>query len=117
MARWGYATNLFAWEFWNEVPPTPEQVAWVAEMAAYLKEIDPNRHMVSTTYGDASTWDCPDIDFTMTHFYGSAGNIEDFTPIVREDRGHGSTPSPISSPSSASTGRPMTAAGTPPAPA
>lgn len=85
VARWGYATNLFAWEFWNEVPPTPEQVAWVAEMAAYLKEIDPNRHMVSTTYGDASTWDCPDIDFTMTHFYGSAGNIEDFTPIVREE--------------------------------
>lgn len=85
VGRWGYATELFAWEFWNEVPPSPEQVAWVAEMAAYLKEIDPNRHLVSTTYGDASTWACPDIDFTMTHMYGTAGNTEDFTPQIRDE--------------------------------
>jgi endo-1,4-beta-mannosidase len=70
IARWGYSPNLFAWEFWNEVPETPATAAWVAEMAAYLKRHDPNRHLVSTTYGDSATWKCPDVDFPMTHMYG-----------------------------------------------
>jgi len=85
IARWGYATHLFAWEFWNEVPPSPEQVAWVAEMAAYIKQTDPNRHLVSTTYGSGDTWACPDVDFAMAHMYGSAGNIADFTPMIVDE--------------------------------
>ena len=51
VARWGYAPSLFAWEFWNQVPATPSADAWVGEMAAFLKEHDANRHLVSTTYG------------------------------------------------------------------
>ena len=87
IARWGYSPNVFAWEFWNEVPETPATAAWVAEMAAYLKRHDPNRHLVSTTYGNAATWKCPDVDFTMTHMYGQAGNTADFTrQIEREAR-------------------------------
>jgi hypothetical protein len=93
IARWGHSPFVFAWEFWNEVPPTPAQAKWVAEMAAYLKANDPNRHLVSTTYGDASVWRCPDVDFTMTHMYGQAGNTPDFTPQilahVREHRPYG----------------------------
>ena len=85
VARWGYAPNMFAWEFWNEVPATPIADAWVAEMAAFLKEHDANRHLVSTTYGSARTWRCPQVDFTMQHVYGQGGNVADFTPqIVRE---------------------------------
>lgn len=83
IARWGYSTNLFAWEFWNEVPPNPAQEAWVAEMAAYLKQYDPNRHLVSTTYGSPAVWKCPDVDFTMTHMYGQADSTADFTPQIQ----------------------------------
>ena len=85
IARWGYSPNVFAWEFWNEVPETPATAAWVAEMAAYLKRHDPNRHLVSTTYGNAATWKCPDVDFTMTHMYGQAGNTADFTRQIERD--------------------------------
>lgn len=82
IARYGHAVNLFAWEFWNEVPPTPAQEKWVAEMAAYLKRNDPYRHLVSTTYGSEAVWKCPDVDFSMTHLYGQAGNTADFTPQI-----------------------------------
>jgi hypothetical protein len=85
LARWGYSPIVFAWEFWNEVPETPATVAWVAEMAAYLKEHDPNRHLVSTTYGNHATWKLPDIDFSMTHMYGQAGNTPDFTPQIQHE--------------------------------
>jgi hypothetical protein len=85
IARWGYSPSLFAWEFWNEVQPTPAQEAWIAEMAAYVKSHDPNRHLVSTTYGSAAVWRCPDIDFSMTHMYGTAGNTADFTARIVSD--------------------------------
>ena len=89
IARWGYSPNVFAWEFWNEVPATPANAAWVAEMAAYLKRHDPNQHLVSTTYGNAATWKCPDVDFTMTHMYGQAGNTADFTHQIAARRPRG----------------------------
>ena len=85
IGRWGASTHLFAWEFWNEVPPTPAVNAWTAEMAAYLKRNDPHRHLVSTSYGDDDTWRCPDIDFTMTHMYGQAGNTADFTSRIQRE--------------------------------
>lgn len=85
VARWGYSPHVFAWEFWNEVPASPEVNAWTAEMAAYLKRTDPNRHMVSTSYGDAKTWACPDVDFTMTHMYGQAGHTADFTRQIASE--------------------------------
>ena len=83
IARWGYSPEVFAWEFWNEVPPNPAQAAWVAEMAAFFKQHDPNRHLVSTTYGSSDVWKCPDVDFTMTHMYGQ-GNVADFTPQIQK---------------------------------
>ncbi|NLI00381.1 MAG: DUF5060 domain-containing protein [Chthonomonadales bacterium] len=89
IARYGHSPNVFAWEFWNEVPPTPEQARWVAEMAAYVKQHDPHGHLVSTTYGNEDVWKCPDIDFTMTHMYGQAGNTPVFTDqIVAHTRDH-----------------------------
>lgn len=83
IARWSYSPALFAWEFWNEVPATPDEERWVCDMAAYLKQHDPNRHLVSTTYGAETTWQCPDVDFTMSHLYGRA-NVDDFTPQIQE---------------------------------
>jgi hypothetical protein len=79
IARYGHSPNVFAWEFWNEVPPTPANEKWVAEMAAFLKQNDPYRRLVSTTYGSEAVWKCPDVDFSMTHMYGQAGNTPLFT--------------------------------------
>lgn len=85
IARWGASTHLFAWEFWNEVPATPEVAAWTAEMAAYLKQNDPYGHLVSTSYGDDQIWRDPNIDLTMTHMYGQAGNTANFTGRIRRE--------------------------------
>jgi hypothetical protein len=85
VARWGHSPFVFAWEFWNEVEPTPAVEAWTSEMAAYLKEIDPNRRLVSTSYGSPPIWNDANVDFTMTHMYGVAGNVLDFTDRIRRD--------------------------------
>jgi hypothetical protein len=85
IARWGCSPQVFAWEFWNEVQPTPAVEAWTAEMAAYLKQHDPNRHLVSTSYGSPRIWKTRDIDFTMTHMYGQAGNTADFTAQIERE--------------------------------
>lgn len=85
IARWGASTNVFAWEFWNEIPAKPAVNAWTAEMAAFLKQNDPYGHLVSTSYGDDDTWRCADIDFTMTHMYGQAGNTADFTSRIQRE--------------------------------
>jgi hypothetical protein len=77
VARWGYATNLLAWELWNEfnlvftagAAPISD---WHVEMARELERLDPADHLVTTsTSGTAVTgvWDLPEIDFTQTHAY------------------------------------------------
>jgi hypothetical protein len=88
-ARYGWRSNLFAWEFWNETKAPP---AWVAEMARCLRgtgdlnapRADAFNHPVSTTYGDKEVWQIPEIDFTMSHHYGQ-GNIADSAPIINAD--------------------------------
>lgn len=80
LARWGYSPNVFAWEFWNEYRAP---AAWVQEMAAFLKQHDPNRHLVSTTYGDDAVWKLSDVDFTMTHHYGDRGSVTDFGDLFQ----------------------------------
>lgn len=92
VARWAHHPNLLAWELWNEVDLTdeydPESVArWHEEMAAYLREIDPYRHLVTTSFSDPqredAVWRLPGIDFTTTHFYGAADMAE---AIMANDR-------------------------------
>lgn len=77
VARWGYATNLLAWELWNEfnlvfTPDGDAAIDWHREMAQELERLDPHDHLITTsTSGTARTriWDLPEIDFTQTHFY------------------------------------------------
>ncbi len=85
VARWGYSPQVFAWEFWNEVEPNPAVEAWTAEMASYLKQIDPNKHLVTTSYGSPAIWNGPDVDLSMTHMYGQAGNTADFTERIQHE--------------------------------
>jgi hypothetical protein len=87
MARWGYSRAILCWELFNEVLWTDNYqqnkvlvAEWHFEMAEYLKSIDPNNHLVTTSYGgdndDPNVWSYPDIDFTQTHIYINTPNIE-----------------------------------------
>src|SRR5690606_20912409 len=80
VARYGYRTNLLAWELFNEVDLTDGYdadavSAWHREMAAYIKAIDPFGHPVTTSFSnpllDPKVWSLPEIDFTNTHFYNA----------------------------------------------
>jgi hypothetical protein len=88
VARYGYSTGLWAWEFWNELGDAgPEVIAWHREMADYLHAADPNRHLVTT-----STWQSADrframwseagLDFSQSHTYGSAATVARVTAQV-----------------------------------
>lgn len=87
VARWGYARSIMAWELFNEVEWTDnfeahagEIADWHREMAAYLKQIDPYGHLVTTSFAHdnygGEIWSNPDIDFSQTHFYINTSNIE-----------------------------------------
>lgn len=85
-ARWGAYPNLFAWELWNEVNNTDALrkgsveekravLAWHREMAAYLRELDPHDHLITTSgcvadesFEDA-TWGLAEFDFNQAHDY------------------------------------------------
>ncbi|MDP5170454.1 MAG: DUF5060 domain-containing protein [Bacteroidia bacterium] len=87
VARWGYARSIMAWELFNEAEWTDnyeqykiEVMEWHAEMAAYLKSIDPYGHLVTTSFAkeenDPLVWANADMDFTQTHHYVAAANLE-----------------------------------------
>ncbi|HWB94084.1 MAG TPA: DUF5060 domain-containing protein [Puia sp.] len=82
VARYGYSSHILCWELFNEVDWTDDFVHhradvanWHAEMAAWLRRLDVNHHLITTSYGDARwdslTWRLPGIDFTQTHYYTS----------------------------------------------
>ncbi len=70
-ARYGWDTHVLSYELWNEVnAPAP----WVKEMGGYLQTHDPNRHLVTTTYGNDEVWNLPEMDYVQDHSYGSDEN-------------------------------------------
>ncbi|MEO7715714.1 MAG: DUF5060 domain-containing protein [Capsulimonas sp.] len=59
VARWGYSDHILAFELFNEVQNIRETdthfsdvVNWHKEMAAYLRSIDVNHHLITTSYSD-----------------------------------------------------------------
>ena len=87
VARYGYSKNVMAWELFNEMNLIDNYDAnqaitasWCGEMAAYLKSVDANRHLVSNSYtmgnGDAVVWNNDAIDFTQTHTYDRRPDLE-----------------------------------------
>lgn len=80
-ARWAYSTHVFAWEFWNEVDIIERYVsndvrAWHKEMARSLLQLDPNRHLIGTSFansdGDPAVDGLDELQFVQTHSYGAA---------------------------------------------
>jgi hypothetical protein len=94
VARWGWSPNLGAWEFFNEIdnwmysqtPRVPDAIvtAWHAEMSAYLKSIDPYRHLITTSVSHrdvAGLYSVATMDFNQRHFYGQTAK---FSEAIRQ---------------------------------
>ena len=75
VARWGYATNIMCWEFWNEVDNIDngnlsntqfqhDIVSWHKEMADYTRSIDPFGHPLTT-----STVSFKESDYLSTNLF------------------------------------------------
>ena len=72
---------ILAWQFGNEMDRTyrqrgfneADQTAWQAEMAAYMKKLDPN-HLIA--YGKRFFPENPDpnVDIIVYHYYGNCEN-------------------------------------------
>jgi hypothetical protein len=81
IARWGYSPAIFAWELFNEVQFTngwgsnqASVVNWHNEMAAYIRSIDPFKHLVTTSShgsGFENIWNLPDVNLIQVHYYGT----------------------------------------------
>ena len=78
VARYGYSTSVFAWEFWNEVDlvdgyDSQAVAQWHADMARHLRAIDPWNHLITTCFsrpaGDPAVDCLPELDFVQTHHY------------------------------------------------
>lgn len=89
VARWGWDPNVFCWELWNELncfpgweKLLPHVVSWHVEMADYLRAIDPNRHLITTSFGNdeghPDVWNVRQIEFVQSHCYNltdEAGHV------------------------------------------
>ncbi len=98
VARWGYSPNILAWKLFTEVDITgtsmefylkPEVAQWHQEMGAYLKSIDPNRHLVTTHWmlsyhriNDAIA-NLPELDFLSTDAYYQGGGTARLLEMLR----------------------------------
>lgn len=71
VARWGYATSVAAWEYWNEQDPGLPTDRFYTELGNYLRDTDPNHHLRTTSTWGPSPKDCrhPQLDLADTHFY------------------------------------------------
>lgn len=90
VARWGYSPSIAVWEFFNEIDnamynvpdsmklPSDIIVDWHKEMSAYLKQIDPYNHIVSTSISHRDVMDLNDVntlDFNQRHIYKNTESI------------------------------------------
>lgn len=89
VARWGYSTSIGAWEFFNEVdnvqfgnkdnPISADAIVkWHDEMSAYLKQIDPYQHIVTTSISHRDLRglnSLPHIDINQKHIYKNTTGI------------------------------------------
>ncbi len=86
MARYGYSTHVFSWEWFNEVEWTDglagkNLIPWMEEMAEIIRKYDPNPHLLTVSSkerGDEMLWNSKTIDFTQVHQY----NCRNWAPEI-----------------------------------
>lgn len=87
IARWGYATNIVAWELWNEISNMDLDkqaydkycdivTQWHNDMARYVRSNDPFHHLVTTSIGyesESILFDriFNDLDIVQFHHYAN----------------------------------------------
>ena len=74
--------TIVGWETGNEIDATAD---WTREIAAYLKQLDPNHIVIDgRSLHGVSPWQLedPNVDVITTHHYPHAGN-SDFVPAIR----------------------------------
>ncbi len=82
VARWGYATNIVAWELWNEISNMDldknafEQYSntvtrWHNDMAQYIRSNDPFHHLVTTSIG------YDDKDYLFNRIFSGMDIVQD----------------------------------------
>ena len=100
ITRWGYATRLFGIELVSELDLTGEnwsfvnsrvKISWHEQIAQYVKQIDPNDHLVTTHYSSGYYREDPDlvgmpcIDYTVTDGYrADQAQHKDIVQIVND---------------------------------
>ena len=93
VARYGADTNLEAWELWNEVDLTDGynssvSASWHRETANYVRSIDPDRHLVTTSFAvfanDATVWSQSGLDLTQIHFYSKVSGLTLFPDLAAD---------------------------------
>jgi hypothetical protein len=91
VARYASHPALMSWEFFNEIDNVytvlnpPDVVAWHGLMAKWLKDNDPYKHLVTTSFSGFSTypamWNLPSLDYTQRHTY--LAGLDTKTPPAR----------------------------------
>lgn len=77
VARWGYSPAIMAWELFNEVEWTDacfhkhyaEVAAWHREMAEFLRQQDPNHHLVTSSSDTTMPGIFDAVDYLQPHSY------------------------------------------------
>lgn len=91
VARYGYSTSVFAWEFFNEVDLIDDYdsrlvAEWHRQMATYLRSIDPWKHLITTSFagprGDPAVDGLAELDFVQTHHYQANDIVAEFRKDV-----------------------------------
>ncbi|MDP2425062.1 MAG: hypothetical protein Q8M70_01695 [bacterium] len=93
ISRYGYSDHLFAWELFNEVDWIDSYSAiavtqWHSEMATFIKQHDPFKHMVSTSYKytfGTAAYTLPSMDFGAVHSYGFS-DVHFYQKLIDETR-------------------------------
>jgi hypothetical protein len=84
VARWGYSTNVAAWEYFNEIDPGLPTDRFYDEVGDYLEKIDPYRHLRTTSTWHPSAKDCRHqrLDVGQLHHYMRPQTKEDYKDEV-----------------------------------
>jgi hypothetical protein len=75
---------ILAWETGNELEATSE---WTADIAAFIKDLDPNHLVMDGAYGiDPASLSNPDVDIVSNHYYWPEGYGEDYAAAASADQ-------------------------------
>lgn len=100
VARYGWDTHVMSWEYWNEVDiissdafKADEVARWHAKMSDYLRGIDPNKRLQTTSFASSPGIPVidklPQLDYIQTHAYGLSDGAPELTAFQKIKQGYG----------------------------